>query len=336
MKISELGEFGLIEMIAERVGKARKPVDLGVGDDASLLQPSPGHQIVTTTDMLVEGVHFQLEKTPPRDLGFKSLAVNISDLAAMGATPIQAFVSIGLPPGTEVDDVDHFYLGLLDAAGPDMQISGGDTVSSPSGWTISVTVIGQVPVGKALRRDAARQGDAVFLSGPLGDSAAGLSLILGKPAIKNQTAAEFLIHSHNRPRAQITLGTALSASGLSSCAIDVSDGFLQDLGHICESSHVGAKIEIERIPISPQMAEVARRSGVDPFHWPLTGGEDYSLIFTVPMDNIKKLEDLLTKKGVAGVCRIGKIVKGDSIELFRGAKPYALPGGVGYDHFRHQ
>ena len=336
MKISELGEFGLIEMIAGRVGRAREPVVLGVGDDASLLQPSPGHQIVTTTDMLVEGVHFQREHTPPRDLGFKALAVNISDLAAMGAAPIQAFVSIGLPPGTKVEDVDLFYSGLLDAAGPDMQISGGDTVSSPPGWIISVTAIGQVPAGKALRRDAARPGDTVFLSGPLGDSAAGLALILDKSVIMNGPTAEFLIHSHNHPQPQTALGRALSASGLSSCAIDISDGFLQDLGHICESSQVGAKIEMELLPISPQMTEAARWSGVDPFCWPLTGGEDYSLIFTISRDNAKSLEKLVTNEGITGVCRVGEIVKGEGIELLREAKRYTLPDEGGYDHFRHE
>lgn len=336
MKVSELGEFGLIEMIARRVGKAREPVVLGVGDDASLLQPSPGRQIATTTDMLVEGVHFTREHMPPQDLGFKSLAVNISDLAAMGAEPIQAFVSIGLPPDARVEDVDLFYSGVLDAAGPAMQISGGDTVSSPHGWIISVTLIGQVAAGKALRRDSARPGDTVFVSGPLGDSAAGLALILGKSIVKNRGTAEFLIHSHNRPQPQTAVGIALSSSGLSACAIDVSDGFLQDLGHICKSSRVGAKIEAELIPISPQMVSAARENGVETLFWPLTGGEDYSLIFTVSRDNKRNMEELVVSEGLTAICRVGEIVEGEGIELSRGKKPYTLPRDGGYDHFRHE
>lgn len=331
MKVGELGEFGLIERIAGRVGEARKPVVEGIGDDASILAPTPGHEIVTTTDMLIEGVHFLLEKTPPADLGFKSLAVNISDIAAMGAVPIQAFVSIGLPGEELVKNVDLFYDGILEAAGQ-TQISGGDTVSSPGGWAISVTVIGEVRAGAALRRDAARVGDTVCVCGPLGDSAAGLAVMLGKAAMDDTAAVEYLMEAHNRPRPQVTMGRLLSDSGLSRCAVDVSDGFMQDLGHICKASGVGARIELDDFPVSQQLARVAENAGVDAFLWPLTGGEDYSIIFTVQPHNMDALAEAVASRGLE-INTVGRIVEGGTIDLYYGGEPYLKPDAGGFDHF---
>jgi thiamine-monophosphate kinase len=332
MKVGELGEFGLIERIAGRVGAARAPVVEGIGVDASILAPTPGYEIVTTTDMLIEGVHFLLEKTPARDLGFKSLAVNVSDVAAMGAVPIQAFVSIGLPPETLVEDVDLFYDGILEAAAGQTQISGGDTVSSPGGWAISVTVIGEVRSGAALRRDAAQIGDSVCVCGPLGDSAAGLALMLGKAEIDDQGTIDYLLEAHNRPRPQVKMGRLLSESGVSRCAVDVSDGFMQDLGHICKASGVGARIELNGLPVSTHLIQTAEKSGVDPFMWPLTGGEDYSIIFTVDPGKIDSLEELSSRQDLK-ISMVGKIVEGGTIDLFHEGKPYRRPDGGGFDHF---
>ncbi len=332
MKVRELGEFGLIERIARRVGEAREPVVEGIGDDASILAPTPGYEIVTTTDMLIEGVHFLLEKTLPYDLGFKSLAVNISDIAAMGAIPIQAFVSLGLPGDTLVEDVDLFYDGILESASGDTQISGGDTVSSPGGWAISVTVIGEVLEGSALRRDAARAGERVYVCGPLGDSAAGLALMLGKVVVDDRDTKDYLLKAHNRPQPQVKMGRLLSESGVSGCAVDVSDGFMQDLGHICKASRVGARIDLEGLPISPQLIQVAEMAGADPFLWPLTGGEDYSIIFTVQPEGVNSMERMSDAENLQ-ISMVGEIVEGETIDLFLDRKPYERPDEGGFDHF---
>ena len=333
MKVRELGEFGLIDRIAGRVGEAREPVVEGIGDDASILAPTPGYEIVTTTDMLIEGVHFLLEKTPHHDLGFKSLAVNISDIAAMGAIPIQAFVSIGLPGETLVEDVDLFYDGILEAAAGETQISGGDTVSSPGGWAISVTVIGEVREGSALRRDAARVGDRVYVCGPLGDSAAGLAVMLGKAVVDDGDKKADLLRAHNRPQPQVKMGRLLSESGVSGCAVDVSDGFMQDLGHICKASGVGARVDLDSLPVSPQLIQAAESAGTNPFLWPLTGGEDYSIIFTVQPEGIDSLEKMSDAESLQ-ISMVGEIVEGETIDLFLEGKPHERPDGGGYDHFR--
>ncbi|UCG38268.1 MAG: thiamine-phosphate kinase [bacterium] len=332
MKISDIGEFGLIDIIESRAGRSSYPVLIGIGDDASVLDVDPRDDVVTTTDMLVEGIHFLLDKTPPADLGFKSHAVNLSDIASMGAIPVQSFLSLGLPPGTEVSQVEEFIDGFLEA-GPGVQLSGGDTVSSPSGWLISVTVIGKAPSGKVLRRDAARPGETIWLCGPVGDSAAGLALLSGQMSASDENQARFLVEKHNRPRPQMRMGRILLQSDISRCAIDVSDGLLQDLGHICRRSDVGADIAVEDVPLSPQLREFARFNGADPLRWALGGGEDYSLIFTVSPEREDLLRRILEQEGI-GAVPVGRTSEERGIRLTQGGQPFKLPEHWGYNHFR--
>jgi len=332
MKIKDIGEFGLIERIHARAGRSSYPVVIGIGDDASVLDVGPRNQVVTTTDMLVEGVHFLREAIDPFDLGFKSHAVNISDIAAMGAAPAQSFLSFGLPPDMDVALIDAFMDGFMDA-GNGIPLSGGDTVSSPEGWLISVTVIGMAPAGRVLRRDAARAGETVWLSGPVGDSAAGLSLLLGRSVKADEDDAAFLIQRHNRPLPQLRMGRILLESGISNCAIDVSDGLLQDLGHICERSHMGAELQLESIPLSDPIKALAAANGVDPYQWALRGGEDYSLLFTVRQDKEKKLLAILEKEEIAAV-PIGKIVLEAGVRVYRDGELVATGTDGGYDHFK--
>ena len=333
MKLSDLGEFGLIGRIADRVGGPRPPVAVGIGDDASVLIPPTGMDLVTTTDMLVQGVHFLLEKTPFADLGYKSLAVNLSDLAAMGARPIQAFLSLGLPPSCSLEEVDLFIDGFLAAFPEGLQLSGGDTVSSPAGWVVSVTLIGYCPSGLALLRSAAVPGDLLFVTGTLGDSAAGLSILLGRANAANESDRRYLVECHNRPRAQLEAGHMLSVSGICRCAIDVSDGFLQDLGHLCRASGVRAQVCLDRLPISSAAKALAEANNVDPFTWPLTGGEDYQLVFTLPEgDSTREVISAVERAGIR-VCEVGRIVEGQGIGLSLGGRPYPLPQKSGHNHF---
>ncbi len=334
MKIKDIGEFGLIERIHARAGRSSYPVVIGIGDDASVLDAGPKNQVVTTTDMLVEGVHFLRDAIDPFDLGFKSHAVNLSDIAAMGAVPAQSFLSLGLPPDMDVETIDAFLDGFLEI-GKGVPLSGGDTVSSPGGWLISVTVIGLAPSGRVLRRDGAKARDSVWLSGPVGDSAAGLSILLKETRGVNDKDSEFLIKSHNRPLPQLRMGRILLESGISHCAIDVSDGLLQDLGHICERSRLGAEVDLERIPLSRPLEELARANGADPYRWALRGGEDYSLIFTVPEDREGKLLAVLEKEEL-GAVRIGRMVPGRDIKVLKAGEPVDTGGDGGYDHFREK
>ncbi len=334
MKISEIGEFGFIERVHRAAGRARYPVILGIGDDASILRPEPGYDLLVTTDMLVEGVHFLRETTPPGDLGFKSLTVNLSDIAAMGGTPIQAYLSLALTPDTKVEELDHFIDGFLQASGGSVQLSGGDTVSSKAGWAVSVTVIGTVKEGRALRRDSAAAGDVLFLSGPTGESAAGLALLLGSAKLEDDVHADQLIQAHNRPAPELALGKLLSDSDLCSCALDVSDGLLQDLTHICRASSVGACIYLENIPLTPALKNAAESVGVDQFFWPLTGGEDYRLLFTAPEENAAALTAILSDAGIKAVS-IGVIEEGESVRAVKNGIDASLPEKGGHDHFRN-
>ena len=332
MKIKDIGEFGLIERIHAKAGRSSYPVVIGIGDDASVLDVGPRNQIVTTTDMLVEGVHFLSDSIEPFDLGFKSHAVNLSDIAAMGAAPAQSFLSFGLPPDMEVETIDTFLDGFMEV-GEGVPLSGGDTVSSPQGWLISVTVIGTAPAGRVLRRDSAVRGETIWLCGPVGDSAAGLSILLGQTTKLDEQGAQFLIKSHNRPLPQVRMGRILLEAGISNCAIDVSDGLLQDLGHICERSKLGAELELESIPLSSPIKELATANDLDPYRWALRGGEDYSLLFTVKPENEKKLLTVLEKEEIAAV-PIGRTVPGKGIVVYRDGSPMETGPDGGFDHFR--
>lgn len=332
MKIKEIGEFGLIERIHAKAGRSSYPVVIGIGDDASVLDVGPRNQAVTTTDMLVEGVHFLREAIDPFDLGFKSHAVNLSDIAAMGAAPAQSFLSFGLPGDMDVETIDTFMDGFMEV-GDGVPLSGGDTVSSPQGWLISVTVIGIAPAGRVLRRDTAVSGDSIWLCGPVGDSAAGLSILLSRSRKVNEENSEFLIRQHNRPVPQVRMGRILLEAGISNCAIDVSDGLLQDLGHICECSQLGAELELERIPLSSPIRELASANEVDPYAWALRGGEDYSLLFTVKKENEKKLYKVLESEEIDAV-KIGEIVPETGIRVYRDGSEIETGPDGGFDHFR--
>jgi len=306
---------------------------MGIGDDASILHGDSAYDLVTTTDMLIEGVHFLMGKTPPYDLGYKSHTVNLSDVAAMGAIPVQSFLSLALPQDAEVESVKSFLEGFLDA-GPGVQLSGGDTVSSPSGWGISVTVIGRVLSGRALRRDTAHAGDSIWLSGPVGDSAAGLAILLGNARPADKDGEAYLIEKHNRPLPQLKMGRILAEGNLSRCAIDLSDGLLQDLGHICERSQIGARLDLERIPLSTEIVDLGKENGVDPLkEWVLGGGEDYSLLFTLRPEQEERLLKVLEHEDLDAT-PIGQIVPGSGITLTAKGEPVPFEGVKGYNHFK--
>ena len=245
MKLSDLGEFGLIDRLKQTLASslpdgAASRLVAGIGDDAAVWR-SDGGAIVATTDALVEGVHFLRERTPWRDLGWKALAVNVSDIAAMGATPEFALVTLALPEATPVDEIEQLYAGLAEAGQAySVTIAGGDVVQSPT-TVISVALTGRAELDDTgepliLRRSAASAEDLVAITGNLGGAAGGLS------ALRDGTDAPALIERQLRPQARIRAGQAALAAGVR-CAIDVSDGLLQDLGHICRASGLGATVQ---------------------------------------------------------------------------------------------
>lgn len=318
-----LAEFSLIDRIRART-RDRADIVLGIGDDAALLQPQAGLQLVVTADTLNSGVHFPPE-TPAADIGWKTLAVNLSDLASMGATPAWCTLALSLP-SAETEWVDAFadgFFALADAHG--MVLIGGDTTRGP--LSLSVTAMGQVAPGTALRRDAAQVGDEVWVSGTLGDAAIALRAWHGGTLdvghVADNAQVEFLRQRLARPTPRVALGRALV--GMAHAAVDVSDGLMADLGHICVRSGVAARIDPASLPLS-----AAARSRVGEAHArdaALRGGDDYELCFTAPAGRHDGVAALAERLGVP-LTRIGEIIAGEGVDA-EGHERDA----PGYEHF---
>lgn len=334
-----LGEFDLIARIRARAA-ARADVVLGIGDDAALLAPRPGECLALCVDTLNAGVHFPPSATPA-DIGWKALAVNLSDLAAMGAEPAWCTLSLSLPQ-PDRDWLDGFLDGLLALAGEHgLALVGGDTTRGP--LSVSITAAGFVPPTQALRRDGARAGDEIWVTGTLGDAAAGLALVqaeeggnTGAPGFLEPPGAEtgpahraFLRGRLHRPAPRIAAGLALR--GLAHACIDVSDGLLADLGHVLAASAVGAVLELDALPASPALA--ALRDPVARRRFQCSGGDDYELCFTAPPARHEAVRAALSARGVQAAC-IGSIRAGSSLvaQDAQGRAVRLEPDG--FDHFR--
>lgn len=270
-----MDEFALIRRYFARLTAARAGVVLGVGDDAALLAPQPGSQLVVTTDTLIAGRHFP-ERTAPFDIGWKSLAVNLSDLAAMGATPRWCLLALSLPDA-DARWLEYFSSGLRALADHHcVALVGGDTTRGP--LAITITAIGEVPDGEALLRSGARVGDLVCVTGTLGD--AGLALAL-RPGLGDS----FLMARLNRPQPRVAAGIALR--GIATAAIDLSDGLAGDLQHILDASGVGAVIHTDALPASPSLARLASDSSR--LTYQLAGGDDYELCLCIPPERLDEV-----------------------------------------------
>ena len=323
MKLAELGEFGLIDRIALRVAPSAS-VPLGIGDDAAALLPTPGTLTLITSDMLLEGVHFDLAFCDPQSLGRKSLSVNLSDLAAMGAHPRQFLLGIALPKETSLEFVDGFMAGILEQAERfGVTLVGGDTCASKGGVAISITALGEQRPELVVKRGGASAGDLIYVSGTVGDAAAGLR------ELRRGVRDGFLVARQLDPQPRVAAGVALAEAGLASAMIDVSDGVLADLTHICELSRAGAKLHLAGLPLSDEYRESC---GADPFALALSGGEDYELLFCTPKGRAAEVEALFAGIGL-NVSRIGEITGGDGVELIGPDGAVYQPGLRGFDHF---
>jgi len=318
-----LNEFELIRRYFSQQPVTRSDVLVGVGDDAAVMQLPGGMQLVTTSDVLVEGVHFPPE-TAPADIGYKSLAVNLSDLAAMGAEPAWFTLNLSLPEAAP-EWLEGFCAGMFAlAARYQVQLVGGDTVRGP--LTIGVQAHGLVPAGGALLRSGAKAGDRVYLSGTVGDAGLGLLYLQGELPPGDDAGA--LIEKLNRPAPRVELGIALR--GIASSAIDVSDGLVADLGHILRASAVGARISLDRVPLSP--AYRARFERAEGWTLALTNGDDYELCFTVPAG---KEQDIarIQQQCFVELSWIGEIAADAGLHVVAAdGSDYAVPS-AGHDHF---
>jgi thiamine-monophosphate kinase len=326
-------EWDLINALSREFGPAPAGVMLGIGDDCAAIEiPGPDY-LLWTVDTMVEGVHFDLAYTTLSQLGWKSLTVNLSDIAAMGGDPGPALLSLGWPPDRDRSLALEFAAGLAQAAREyGATIIGGDTVASPGGLIITITLTGRVPAGQMLRRAGARAGDLIFVTGPLGEAAAGLALLrqgLELPA--NLKAA--LTEAHLRPRPNLRAGRLLAREGLATALIDTSDGIATDLYHICRASGVGARIPAASVPVSPRVTAAAPHLGCDPLDLALFGGEDYLLLFTATPEMAKRLPASFSRAGLAAPLPLGRIVTGDRVILATATGEVDI-SGRGYDHFR--
>ena len=324
-------EFDLIRIIRARCTVARADVHLGIGDDAAILGVPPGHDLIVSTDTLVAGVHFPTQVSA-RDIGWKSLAVNLSDLAAMGASPAWALLALTLPDADCVF-VEGFAEGFAAlAAQHHVALVGGDTTSGP----LSITVVahGLVPTGRALRRDGAQVGDLVFVTGTLGDAAAGLRCVSARDARAAAAfnappeAREELIARLHRPIPRIAAGNALR--GLASACIDVSDGLLADLGHIAERSGVGIEVDALHLPASSSLLALFDEDQRLAFQ--AAGGDDYELAFTTAPANATGVLRDLARAG-CGATQIGRVVAGGGVRLLDADGAVIALSQRGWEHF---
>ena len=327
MEISELGEFGLIRHLTDDIQPRNAETLRGVGDDCAIMAFDPGRRVLVTTDMLMEGIHFDLEYTPLRHLGYKSAMVNLSDVYAMNGRPRQMTVSLALSKRFSVEDLETFYAGVRDACercGCD--IVGGDTTTSLTGLAISITCIGDVEAGKEVTRSGAQVNDLICVSGDLGAAYMGLQLLEREKTVyhellrearqKGQDPAtlppfepdfagrEYLLERQLRPEARRDIVEALAAEGiLPTAMIDISDGLSSEALHICHQSNVGCRIYEERIPLDYQTAVAAEEMNFNVVTAALNGGEDYELLFTVPLTMHDRVEAMPQVKVIGHTTR---------------------------------
>lgn len=331
----ELSEDDLIEAIRRVVDVEHPGVLLGIGDDAALVEPGSG-EAVLTTDMLIEGVHFVRGSISARDLGAKAIVVNVSDIAAMAASPRYALVSVGLPEDVEAAWVIELAGGMRAACDEyALALVGGDTNRAPV-VVVSVTVVGHVAPGRAIRRSGARIGDAIVVTGQLGAAAGGLALSRAHPsraaAALSRPWGRELAGALARPVARVGEARTLAQAG-ASAMMDLSDGLAKDLARLCRASGVGARVELARVPVAAGLAAGAETLGVDALALALGGGEDYELLATLPPEAVGPAREALAERFGVPLAEIGRIVEGAGLVGVDADGREVPLEPVGWDHF---
>jgi thiamine-monophosphate kinase len=327
LKLKDLGEFKLIDRIREQAVKG-EGVHRGIGDDAAVLNLPEGHQLLTSTDLMIEGIHFRHDWTDCEALGHKAVAVNLSDIAAMGGTPRYLYIGLACPDEADIGDLNAFLRGVLDeTAKYGVSLVGGDTSRSPGPWMISVTVEGSAPALQAVGRDGAQPGDLIMVSGTLGDSALALRLIK-----EGKEPSADLLKRHHQPVAQVELGCLLGENRFANAMIDVSDGLAGDLEHILQASRIDGLIDESKLPLSEAFRDYV---GEDQalLDLALYGGEDYELLFTVAPEKAASVMELCAARYLQ-VATIGSVQEGSGVLSLKDRVGEVRPILVrSYDHF---
>jgi thiamine-monophosphate kinase len=334
MSLKEIGEFGFIKKISR--GCLIRPDNIikAIGDDAAAFITAPGLVTLITTDLLVERIHFLRKAISGFDLGYKSLAVNLSDIAAMGGTAREAFVSIAIPDDCQLAYLDEIYNGIKHLAAEfDVNVLGGDTTRSTVDLIINIVVHGIVSKDELLCRDGARPGDRIFSTGFLGDSKAGLHLILNDFSADSKQL-QSLLKAHLVPEPHLREGRFLARQSGVHAAIDTSDGLSSDLGHIAEESQVGARIYADQIPISQNLKDFCRQFDFNPVEVALAGGEDYTLLCTISPDTADEIARAFQKEFNRPLFAIGEIRDTQQLELVAPDGKTTPITPTGWDHFK--
>ena len=332
--IGQYGEFNFIKRFKPNFDGLLTNGEVGIGDDCAVI-PDGEESILVTTDMLLEDIHFIKDAISPEELGYKSLAVNLSDIAAMGGTPIGSFLSMAIPSNIEVSYLDSFMDGYLSLSTKyKVPLLGGDTTKSSDKITINVCVLGRIRKDQIKYRKDAVAGDAICVTGPLGDSAAGLEAVLKHT--ENTNLIKTLKRKHHKPEPRICEGLFLSSKPEVHAMMDISDGLASDLKHILEQSNVSAKVNIDNIPVSTEFKTACKQYSWD-YNKLLVGvGEDYELLFTVDNNMFDQLNEEFYKKFEKNIFKVGNIIEGlQEIKWFNNHKLTEL-NTKGFDHFNNK
>ncbi|MEK9629582.1 MAG: thiamine-phosphate kinase [Nitrospinota bacterium] len=334
--LKDLGEFGLIKRLSKKFKHQAKGTILPLGDDCAAYSTNSSKNQLVSTDALVENIHFKLSTISPEQLGQKSIAVNVSDIAAMGGVPTRVLITLGISKNISTSFLDKLYQGIQKSCKLyKIELFGGDTVSSPKNFFINITIIGEALRGKLITRKGAKVGDLIFTTGTLGDSSLGLKLLSQKNWKCSTPSWKYLLQKHFTPTPRLKESELLVRSNCKiTSMIDISDGLAQDLQHICKQSGVGARICEEKLPKSSAFSKVCIDNKLKSLPFILNGGEDYELLFTLAPDGVKNLYRQF-EKAEALVTQIGEVTQSSNKVSIRrkNGKMEALPQSSGFNHF---
>jgi thiamine-monophosphate kinase len=337
--ISTINEFDLIRVLQRRYRSDDPTVIRGIGDDAAVITSKHRRSHLFTTDLLAEGIHFDLKTATFADVGFRAATANLSDIAAMGGTPEYILVSFAMPQSASRGQVEEMYHGLMTACRPHgVRLIGGDISASATGWFLNITLVGSAPARDVLLRSGSKPGDDLYVTGTLGDSRAGLQLLQNSPSRRRRVLPprhrRYLVARHLRPTARIREGCWLARGRWATSAIDISDGLSGDLRHLCEESQVGVDLDLSILPISSACRAYALGVNQDAAMLALAGGEDYELLFTVPARQSARFERAARANRIQAT-RVGRIVApGRGLHMIMpSGRRQPLPS-LSYEHFR--
>jgi thiamine-monophosphate kinase len=335
IKIGDMGEFALIDRLQRFLqAPSGSQVIQSIGDDCAVLRPSPESELILTTDSQEEGVHYRLDWSTPEDIGWRCLAINVSDIAAMAGWPLGAVVALSLPPELSVAFVDGLYTGMQ-ALAHEMAcpIIGGNMTKTTGRVSVTITVLGEVPKDQAIYRSGAQPGDEIWVTGTLGGAKAGLEALLRPDAVSGVSTAHALA-CYRRPQPRLREAQFLRQRATLHSLLDLSDGLSGDLRHICEASGVGAQIEADAVPMHDDTRRIADALHADPLSFALHGGEDFELCFTAPPMQIEPIRADFEQQFNRSLVRLGTVQRGAGVTLKQPDGSEAVLPGRGYDHFR--